>query len=431
MAHYAILCPHNAGHLLPLGALGCELVRRGHRVTVVNTAPAAPIAERFGLSFYEWTTDGIRGPSNWLIWKLFCQVNAGWMIGLREGYSRQAKILLKLAPAALKKLHVDGVVIDQTFIGGGTVAEHLGLPYVHICTALPWNEDAMLPPLFTHWLPAENAVARLRNRLAFAGWRWYMRPSVRLVNRYRKAWGLRPIRRVDDEYSPLAQICQLCRELDFPRHDPPSVLHYAGPLAANRPGRPVEFPWDRLDGRPMIFASLGTVPDPMNMPIYRKILDACAQVDAQLVLALGQWTDHEGPPVREQLGSLVGNPLVVDYAPQMALLEKASLMITHAGQNSAMEALSRGVPMVAVPRSADQPGVAARVEYAGAGLRAFFRTVTPEQLAATIRRVMTEPSFREQAGRLQRALVRSGGAPKAAEIVERALTTGRPVLAPA
>ncbi|MEN6556926.1 MAG: hypothetical protein ABFC54_01975, partial [Thermoguttaceae bacterium] len=279
MAHYAILCPHNAGHLLPLSALGHELVQRGHRVTVVNTAPAAPIAERFGLSFHEWTTDHIPGPTNWLIWKLFCQVNAEWMIGLREGYCRQAKILLELAPETLKKLQVDGVIIDQTFIGGGTVAERLGLPYVHICTALPWNEDAVAPPLFTHWLPAENAVARLRNRMAFAGWRWYMGLSVRLVNRYRKAWRLRPIRRVDDEYSPLAQICQLCRELDFPRRDPPSVLHYAGPLAADRPTGQVEFPWDRLDGRPMIFASLGTVPDPMNVPIYQKILAACARID--------------------------------------------------------------------------------------------------------------------------------------------------------
>ncbi|MEN6558811.1 MAG: nucleotide disphospho-sugar-binding domain-containing protein, partial [Thermoguttaceae bacterium] len=151
----------------------------------------------------------------------------------------------------------------------------------------------------------------------------------------------------------------------------------------------------------------------------------------QLVLALGRWTDYEGPTIQEQLGGIVGDPLIVDYAPQMALLEKAALMITHAGQNSAMEALSRGVPMVAIPRSADQPGVAARVEYAGAGLRAFFRTVTPDQLAAIIQRVLTEPSFRQRAAELRQALIRSGGAPKAAEIVERALTTGRPVLASA
>ena len=320
------------------------------------------------------------------------------------------------------------MLIDQTFVGGGTVAEHLGLPYVTVCSALPWNQDVIAPPLFTHWLPAKNIAGRVRNRLSAAVWRWYLGPVVKLVNRYRKKWNMRPIRRVDDEYSPLAQICQLCREFDFPRQNIPPMLHYAGPLAANRPSGNTDFPWDRLDGRPLIFASLGTISDPFNLPIFRKILAACAGVNAQLVLALGKWTDHKGPSVRERLGEIPGDPLIVDFAPQVELLEKAALVITHAGQNSVMEALSRAVPIVAVPRSADQPGVAARVEYAGAGLRAFFRTVTPEELRHMIQRVLTEDSFRQRAKQLQQAIVAAGGAPRAAEIVEKALTSGQPVL---
>lgn len=428
MAHYAILCPHNAGHLLPMGTLGRELVRRGHRVTVVGTALSAPIAEQFGLSVHQWSIDHIPFPSAWLLWKLFSQFNAGWVIGLRLGYYRQAEILLDLAPTALRELKVDGMLIDQTFVGGGTVAEHLGLPYVTVCSALPWNQDVIAPPSFTHWLPAKNIAGQVRNRLSAAVWRWYLGPVVKLLNRYRKKWNMRPIRRVDDEYSPLAQICQLCREFDFPRRNIPPAFHFAGPLAANRPADDVEFPWDRLDGRPLIFASLGTVSDPFNVPIFQKILTACAGVNAQLVLALGKWTDHKGPSVRERLGEIPGDPVIVDFAPQVELLEKAALAITHAGQNSVMEALSRAVPMVAVPRSADQPGVAARVEYAGAGLRAFFRTVTPEELRCMIQRVLTEDSFRQRAKQLQQAIVVAGGAPHAAEIVEKALTSGQPVL---
>jgi len=411
-----------------MGTLGRELMSRGHQVTVVGTALSAPLAKRFGLSIYEWTTDHIPNPSGWLMWKLFSEFNAGWMIDLRKGYYRQAEILLELAPAALRELKVDGVLIDQTFLGGGTVAQHLGLPYVTICTALPWNLDVVAPPLFTHWLPAEGSAARLRNRLCAVVWRWYMGPTIRLINRYRRRWNMRTIGRVDDEYSPLAQICQLCREFDFPRRNVPPTFHYAGPLAANRPSGENDFPWAQLDGRPLIFASLGTVPDPFNLPILKKILAACAGVDAQLVLALGKWTDHKGPSIRERLGEIPGNPLIVDFAPQIELLERAALAITHAGQNSAMESLSRGVPMVAVPRSADQPGVAARIEYSGAGLRAFFRTVTVEQLREMIQRVLTEDSFRQRARQLQQALVVAGGAPRAAEIAETALTTRQPVL---
>ena len=57
--------------------------------------------------------------------------------------------------------------------------------------------------------------------------------------------------------------------------------------------------------------------------------------------------------------------MVVDFAPQLELLDKAAMLITHAGVNTVLEALCRGVPMVALPRNADQPGNAARIEYAG------------------------------------------------------------------
>ncbi len=413
---------------MPLGTVGRELMNRGHQVTVVGTALSAPLAKQFGLSMYEWTIDHIPYPSGWVMWKLFSQFNAGWMIDLRKGYYRQAKILLELAPAALRELKVDGLLIDQTFLGGGSVAQYLELPYVTVCSALPWNLDVVAPPIFTSWFPAKSMVGRLRNRLCAGIWQWYMSPTVQLINRYRKKWKMPRIGGVEDEYSRLAQICQLCREFDFPRRYAPPTLHYAGPLAANRPSGDNDFPWDRLDGRPLIFASLGTVPDPFNLPILKKILAACAGVDAQLVLALGKWVDHKGPCIRERLGKIPGDPLIVDFAPQIELLEKAALAITHAGQNSAMEALSRAVPLVAVPRSADQPGVAARIEYSGAGLRAFFRTVTVEQLRQMIQRVLTEDSFRQRAKQLQQALIAAGGAPKAAEIAETALTVGRPVL---
>ena len=76
-------------------------------------------------------------------------------------------------------------------------------------------------------------------------------------------------------------------------------------------------------------------------------------------------------------GTLAGNPIVVDFAPEMALLKRAQLLITHAGQNTILEAISQGVPMVALPRNVDQPAMAARVEYAGVGLRDSFGLTDP------------------------------------------------------
>ena len=93
---------------------------------------------------------------------------------------------MRLVPKAIEKLGVDGLLIDQAVAAGGTVAEHLGLPYVTICSALPWNEEIGVPPPFTSWQYAEGRRALLRNRLGYATWHWYMRPTLRIINRYRR-----------------------------------------------------------------------------------------------------------------------------------------------------------------------------------------------------------------------------------------------------
>ena len=78
----------------------------------------------------------------------------------------------------------------------------------------------------------------------------------------------------------------------------------------------VDFPWDQLDGRPLVFASLGTVRSGENAATFRTIAAACAGLDVQLVLTLGQWSD-EGINPRERLGQLKGDPLVVGFVPQL------------------------------------------------------------------------------------------------------------------
>jgi UDP:flavonoid glycosyltransferase YjiC (YdhE family) len=55
--------------------------------------------------------------------------------------------------------------------------------------------------------------------------------------------------------------------------------------------------------------------------------------------------------------------IFVRKAPQVELLKRATLFITHAGMNSTLEALQLGVPMVAILIGNDQPGVAPRIQY--------------------------------------------------------------------
>jgi zeaxanthin glucosyltransferase len=76
------------------------------------------------------------------------------------------------------------------------------------------------------------------------------------------------------------------------------------------------------------------------------------------------------------------------------LLEKCSLIITHAGLNSVLEAVWFGVPIVAIPVTDDQPGVAARIRWKGIGSAVPFKSLTVDRLCATIREVLENYDFR-------------------------------------
>src|SRR5205807_10507854 len=92
----------------------------------------------------------------------------------------------------------------------------------------------------------------------------------------------------------------------------------------------------KLDGRPLVYASMGTLQN-RQKHIFGIIAEACAGLDVQLVLSLG----GGGKP--EDMEELAGGPIVVEFAPQLELLKRAALCITHAGLNTALECLSNGV----------------------------------------------------------------------------------------
>jgi zeaxanthin glucosyltransferase len=116
--------------------------------------------------------------------------------------------------------------------------------------------------------------------------------------------------------------------------------------------------------------------------IFRIIAEACQDLEAQLVISLGGGLDPTALP------SLPGNPLVVKYAPQLELLQKASLNITHAGLNTALESLSYGVPMVAIPITDDQPGIAARIAWTGVGEFLSSSRLSASKLRTVIQKVL-------------------------------------------
>lgn len=126
--------------------------------------------------------------------------------------------------------------------------------------------------------------------------------------------------------------------------------------------------------------------------------------------------------------SFAAAPIVVSFAPQIELLKRTTLTITHAGLNTALESLSQGVPMVAIPVTNDQPGVASRLEWLGVAEVAAPSRLSAKRLEAAIRRVLREPAYRENALRCQQEIAQLNGLTLAADIVDQAISAREPVL---
>jgi len=177
----------------------------------------------------------------------------------------------------------------------------------------------------------------------------------------------------------------------------------------------VDFPWKRLTGEPLIYASMGTILND-RADVFRTIVAALAKhKDLQLVLSIGDQVDPE------QIGPVPNNAIIVKQAPQLELLKQTSVCITHAGLNTVLESLAEGVPQVAIPVTYDQPGVAARIAEKQTGVVTSLDKLTADRLSMLLDEVLNDFTYRNNARKMQKAIAAANGLSVAADLVERSL----------
>jgi MGT family glycosyltransferase len=410
LKHYGIICPPVRGHLNPFLALARELQGRGHRVTVFQMPDLASTVRAEQVDFVPIGAND--HPVGSLPRSLAELGRLSGLAALRftvRAVAKTTEMICRDAPRAVHDAGVDTLLVDQTEPAGGSVAEHLGIPFVTICNALALNREPDVPPPFSPWGYRESAWARMRNRLGYAVSDRILAPVRAVLADYRRRWKLPAHRGSEDSYSLLAQISQQPREFDFPRKFLPSCFHYVGPLRSPERHK-VEFPWERLDGRPLIYSSLGTLQN-LKTDLFQCFVEACTGLDVQLVIA-GRSS--------ESLGSLPENVIAAAYAPQLELLQKASLALTHGGLNTVLDSLSNGVPMVLVPLTYEQPAIAARVVRIGAGEVLPLSRATPDRLRREIRKITTLDTYTSNARGMAAAIRGAGGVVRAVDLIENA-----------
>ena len=194
----------------------------------------------------------------------------------------------------------------------------------------------------------------------------------------------------------------------------PANTHLVGPATPpDARGDDVEFPWDRLDGRPLVYVAFGSVYTRLVLESLNDAIGrAAARLGVQLVVSSEALAGRPLPP------GWPADALVLPYVPQPALLARAAAFVTHGGANSVMEGLAHGVPLLVVPLSSDQPWQAELVRRAGVGEALARHEATPELVAEALARLVDPAGApRAKARAVAESYARADGAQAAARLV--------------
>jgi MGT family glycosyltransferase len=130
-----------------------------------------------------------------------------------------------------------------------------------------------------------------------------------------------------------------------------------------------------------------------------------------VLLSAGRWTDLEA------LGDPPPNVIVRPYMPQLEILKRADVFITHGGMGSSSEGLWYGVPLIVYPQMADQPFVAQRVKTLGAGYVIYQVPKRPAELDEMVDAIVADEGVQAECQRIATSFREAGGAVRAADAI--------------
>jgi zeaxanthin glucosyltransferase len=407
-----------SGHLNPMTALARKVQARGNEVVFIGFPEAEAAIRAANLEFVPFcereypmgsiakALGGVAKLHGLDVVRYSC----------REVIPGLLEAALEHLPEKIAETGVEALVLDAIYFFLELVPMRLGMPYVHVWTAHHLDFSGATPPALFSWPHETTSAAIERNIEGLQICGEILTPLAAIAQPYAEMAGL------DIDWkdpaatiSKLAAITQAPREFDFPNPNWPPTFHYAGPFHDDEGRQEIPFPWEKLTDKPLVYASLGTIVNGLDY-VYRIILEAVGKFpEIQTVLSVGK---NINPDV---LGPIPPNAIVVSAAPQIELLKRASLCITHAGLNTTLESLAQGVPMVAIPIGYEQPGVAARIAHHGVGEFVEVGDLTVDRLFELIHRVATNQGYRERARYFQDVIAKTRGLDAAAEIIEQSL----------
>jgi len=393
------------GHLYPLTPILDELRERGHEVIVRTLESEVPLMRARGFKAEPISP------------KVAAIEPRDWQApNPRKGLQRSVQTFTGRAEFdaadlsnAIRNEQPDAVVVDINAWGAMAAAEKWGGAWASFCPYPLALRSIGVPPFGPGWAPAKGITGRLRDTV--------LRPVVMGVlaramlpplNDLRAGLGLAPLQRSDSIFScPPLLIYMTSEPFEYTRPEWPDNIVLVGPCDWEPPGAMPD--WFDAIQDPIILVTTSSEFQNDGL-LVRTALEAFADQPVHVIATLpsGQPGEYSVP----------ANAHVERYVPHGLVLARTSCAVTHGGMGATQKALAHSVPVCAVPFGRDQFEVARRVESAGAGTRLPARRLTPERLRT---RVAEATAMVEGARRVAAGYVKAGGAPAAADAIERRL----------
>jgi len=378
------------GHAFPMLALGRALVRRGHEVHFETWARWREHVEAEGMRFVGAPENPKRSTSEHPIKPYQAVVFAT---------ARTRRAVVECRP--------DAVVHDILTLAPAMAGELEDVPVATLIPHLyPVGHPGFPPYAFGARLPRTGLGRRL-----WAGIEPVMQAGLRRgreeLNETRRQLGLPPLERFHGGLSQQLTLVGTFPQLEYPRSWPPEV-HVVGPLEWEPPYHPVQPP---PGSDPLVLVAPSTAQDPEQM-LFRAAVEG---LGGESVRVLATWNRRLPPaPVR-----VAPNVRLVEWISYGKTMPSCAIVICHAGHGTMARALACGCPVLAVPHVGDMAENAARVDWAGVGVRLPWRLVKPLPIRLAVRRLLSDASFATRARELAAWSAAHNGATRAAELVER------------
>ncbi|MEC1737461.1 glycosyltransferase [Bacillus mojavensis] len=378
--HISIINIPAYGHVNPTLALVEKLCEKGHRVTYATTEEFAASVQQAGAEALIYHTSLNIDPKQI---REMIEKNETPISILKESLS-----ILPQLEDLYQNDHPDLIIYDFIALAGKLFADKLHIPVIKLCSSYAQNESFQLG--------SEDMLLKMKE--AEAEFKAYLEQEQL------------PAVSFEQLAVPEAlNIVFMPKSFQIQHETFDDRFCFVGPSLGKRTEQE-SLEIEKGDG-PLMLISLGTAFNAWP-EFYKMCIEAFRNSSWQVIMSVGKTIDPES------LDEIPANFTIRQSVPQLEVLAKADLFISHGGMNSTMEAMNAGVPLVVIPQMYEQELTAKRVDELGLGIYLQKEEVTVSRLQEAVQAVSGDQEVLSRVKNMQKDVKEAGGAERAAAEIE-------------